>query len=168
VGRTARQPASRAEATASSRHPLRSRGFTLIELLVVLAIIAISIGLASLALRDGDADRLDREAARLSALLETAPAEARASGLAVRWAPARERGDVHFGFDGLPDARHLPTRWLDDRVVAQVVGATAVLLGPEPILPAQRIRLQLGDRTLEVATDGLQPFTAGAIAEAPT
>ena len=46
-------------------------GFTLIELLLVLVLIALSSGLVSLALRDADANALEREAARLGALLET-------------------------------------------------------------------------------------------------
>ena len=48
-------------------------------------LIAMVSGMASLALRDGGEDRLEREALRLSALLEAGRAEARASGLAVRF-----------------------------------------------------------------------------------
>ena len=47
----------------------RRNGFTLIELLVVLVIIAIASAVASLALRDPAATRLEQEASRLSALL---------------------------------------------------------------------------------------------------
>jgi general secretion pathway protein H len=50
-------------------------------------------------------------------------------------------------------------------VSAEVVSATAVLLGPEPILPAQRIVLRLEDRRLVLASDGLSAF---AVASAPT
>jgi general secretion pathway protein H len=32
------------------------------------------------------------------------------------------------------------------------------VLGPEPLIPAQRIALGLGDRRLVLATDGLGPF----------
>jgi general secretion pathway protein H len=31
-------------------------------------------------------------------------------------------------------------------------------LGPEPLLPAQRVVLHLGERQLAVGTDGLSPF----------
>ena len=62
-----------------------SAGFTLIELLIVVALIAIASAVASLALRDPASTQLEQEAARLSALLEAARAEARASGLPVRW-----------------------------------------------------------------------------------
>ena len=53
------------------------RGFTLIELMIVVALIAIAAGVVSLALRDPASTRLETEAARLSALLESARAESR-------------------------------------------------------------------------------------------
>src|SRR5512138_3517658 len=64
-----------------------ARGFTLIELMVVIALVAIAAGVASLALRDPAASRLDTEAQRLSALLESARAESRISGVPVIWTP---------------------------------------------------------------------------------
>jgi general secretion pathway protein H len=60
-----------------------ARGFTLIELMIVVALIAVAAGVISLALRDPSSVRLQTEAQRLSALLESARAESRASGLAV-------------------------------------------------------------------------------------
>jgi general secretion pathway protein H len=137
----------------------RSRGFTLIELLVVVALIAIASGLASLALRDPTASALEREGARLAALLESARAEARASGLAVRWEPRGEGAAAQdFRFVGLPASNPLPQRWLNEGVSAEVLGARAVLLGPEPLIGAQRIMLSLEDHRLTLATDGLGPF----------
>ena len=146
----------------------QQRGFTLLELLVVLAIMALSVGVLSLALRDGDATQLEREGERLSALLEMARAEARAAGVAVLWVPARTAVDTPFRFVGLPSARTdtaaspsalgLPTRWLDNRVTAQVHGRSAVVLGPEAILPPQSIVLRLGDQRLQVSSDGLSGF----------
>lgn len=137
----------------------RQRGFTLIELLVVVALVAIASGLASLALRDPSATRLEQEGARLAALLESARAEARASGLAVRWEP---RGDAAshggFRFVGLPSSAQLPHAWLNEGVSADVVGARAVVLGPEPLIGPQRIVLSLEDRRLTLVTDGLGPF----------
>ena len=72
---------------ASARPVCRAgaSGFTLVELLVVLLLIALVSGMASLALRDGGDFRLEREAMRLAALLESGRAEARASGVAVRF-----------------------------------------------------------------------------------
>ncbi|HEX6364163.1 MAG TPA: prepilin-type N-terminal cleavage/methylation domain-containing protein [Albitalea sp.] len=140
-----------------------ARGFTLVELLIVVALIGIVSGLASLALRDPTANRLDQEAARLAALLESARAEARASGLAVHWEPRSPEADTPgFRFVGLPPSSDLPERWLNEGVTAEIVGARAVVLGPEPLLPAQRIVLHLEDRQLSLATDGLGPFEVRA------
>lgn len=145
------------------------RGFTLIELLVVLTLVAIGAGVISLALRDPAASRLEEEGARLATLLESARAEARAAGLTVRWVPARagevyagQPGDAAFRFVGLPASIALPSRWLDPRTTAQVVGDSALLLGPDAILPPQRVLLSLEDRRIEVGTDGLAPFTTRA------
>jgi general secretion pathway protein H len=52
----------------------------------------------------------------------------------------------------------LPTRWLDARTHAEIIGNTTVLLGPEAILPPQRIVLRLGAREVQLASDGLGPF----------
>jgi general secretion pathway protein H len=194
---------------------------------VVIAIVALASAAVTLAVRDPQATQLEREAARLSALLESARAEARASGLAVFWVPAvasagvgRDarsgladgapgvgRGDaigeavasrggadrigdgraasggdlselgsaaagraLHVGdsaqaarppdfrFVGLPPAIALPRHWLVPGVSAVVVGSTALQLGPEPLIPAQRVVLSLGPRRLVLATDGLAPF----------
>ena len=51
--------------------------------MVVVAIIAIATAVASLALRDPAASKLEHEATRLVSLLESARAEARASGVAA-------------------------------------------------------------------------------------
>ncbi len=141
----------------------RGRGFTLIELMVVVALIAIASAAATLALRDPSATQLEREAARLAALLESARAEARASGLAVRWEPRPAEADAAgFRFIGLPPSTKLPQRWLAGGVSAEVVGARAVVLGPEPMIGAQRIVLSLEDRRLALATDGLGAFVVDA------
>jgi general secretion pathway protein H len=138
------------------------RGFTLIELMLVVALIAVAAGVVSLALRDPSSVRLQTEAQRLSALLESARAESRASGLVVHWVPTDIDGDVHFRFlqvsGGRSTAMARPTRWLDPQVRAEVAGAAFVPLGPEPLIGAQRIVLRLGDQRLELATDGLGPF----------
>ena len=59
----------------------RSRGFTLLELLVVISIMALATAGVGLAMRDGGQTQLEREAARLAALLESARAQSRAGGI---------------------------------------------------------------------------------------
>jgi len=75
----------------------------------------------------------------------------------VRWAPLATGG---FEFLGLPAkaAKELPTRWLESDTTATVVGAPLLRLGPEPLLPAQRVVLHLDNREIAVGTDGLSPF----------
>jgi general secretion pathway protein H len=137
-----------------------ARGFTLIELIVVVAIVAIASALASLALRDPAASKLEHEAVRLAALLESARAEARASGIAARWEPlTQDAGGAGFRFVGLARSEPMPTHWLEAGTAAQVIGGAVVLLGPEPLIGEQRIVLRLDDQRLTLATDGIGPFT---------
>jgi general secretion pathway protein H len=168
--------APRADGHRAARALNRARGFTLIELLVVLVLVAIGAAVVSLALRDGSATKLEEEGARLAALLEGARAEARASGVLVRWTPGRAEDSMGAGsagqeeafrFEGLPVSVNMPRRWLDPRVTAQIVGATSLVLGPDAIVPAQRVVLSLDDRRIEIGTDGLAPFAIKA-ADAPT
>jgi general secretion pathway protein H len=138
------------------------RGFTMIELMVVVAIIAIAAGIVSLALRDPASTRLEREAERLAALLDSARAEARTLGLPVTWQPlppgSSPQGE-QFRFNGLPASDPMPTRWMNDDITAEVVGAPVVRLGPEATIGPQRIVLHLGDQQVVLGTDGLAPFT---------
>ena len=138
--------------------PRRSAaGFTLLELMVVILIVAIASGAVAVTLRDRSQSKLEEEGARLSALLETARTQSRIVGTDVRWAPLTEGG---FRFLGLPAqaAQQLPSRWLDSATTATVVGAPQLRLGPEPLLPPQRVVLHLGEREIAVGTDGLSPF----------
>lgn len=150
-GSSRRRPAARGAA-----------GFTLIELVVVVAIVAIASGLITLAIRDPARTRLEQEAVRLVALLETARTEARAGGLEVLWVPGSDGEGRDFRFVGLPKAFALPSRWQGEPIAAEVLGARLLVLGPDAILPPQRVVLRLGDERLEIASDGLAAF---AIAE---
>ena len=140
-----------------------ARGFTLIELLVVLAIMAIATAGVVIALRDGASTALEREAQRLSALLESARAQSRMTAVPVRWRVTPDG----FMFEGVTGPVW-PSTWLNTDVRSDRVGE--VLLGPEPIIGPQQIQLvSLSDpsRRLTLATDGVHPFTVQADA-APT
>jgi len=134
------------------------RGFTLLELLVVVSIIAIATAGVTFAMRDTSDTQLEREAQRLAALLESARAQSRASGVPVRWT-AMEGG---FRFDGVPD-KALPAGWLN--ADTRVQGAAFLVLGPEPIIGPQSVVLTSAvdpTRSLRLATDGLRPFAVRA------
>ena len=140
-------------------------GFTLIELLVVVALVAIATALVSLTLPDPAATQLERESVRLIALFEGARAEARVSGLNVRWVPVEnpgnEPGAAQFRFEGLPARLAMPTRWLGEPPAVEIAGARAISLGPEPMIGPQRMVLRLGKQDLTLSTDGLGPFVIG-------
>ncbi|MDR2129497.1 MAG: prepilin-type N-terminal cleavage/methylation domain-containing protein [Burkholderiaceae bacterium] len=156
-------PATRSPARhAAASHVARAwrGGFTLIELMVVIAIIAIGSAMASLALRDSAQNQLAREGERLAALLETARAISRASGVAVQWRPTAGG----FAWDGLPPTQTpLPTHWLDAGTAA--VGNAPVLLGPDPVIGPQTVQLRRAESgpRLELQTDGLRPFVASLV-----
>jgi general secretion pathway protein H len=128
--------------------------------MVVLVLIALASGLASLALRDSRETRIEREAVRLAALLEAGRAESRALGIAVRFElrPPGEAGAGAYRFAGMAAAAQPPGQWLEPDTTAEIVGARALRLGPEPLIGAQRIVLRQGDQQRIVATDGLAPF----------
>lgn len=147
--------------SAAGSKPPASRatgGFTLIELLVVVAIIAIASAGVSFALRDSQATQLEREAQRLAALLESARAQSRASGVPVSWRPV----DGGFRFEGAQPGT-LPEQWLSE--TTQVEGNATLVLGPEPIIGPQQVMISASDvpgRQLRIATDGLRPFRVAA------
>ncbi|MDP3699764.1 MAG: prepilin-type N-terminal cleavage/methylation domain-containing protein [Hylemonella sp.] len=132
----------------------RHRGLTLLELLVVVAIIAMATASVAMSMPDNTQVRLEREAQRLAALLESARSISRAHGVPVRW-QATAQG---FRFEGLPGSA-LPGHWLDADTA--VNGPDALSLGPEPLIERQSVTLvsrreaALGWR---VGTDGLRPF----------
>ncbi len=138
---------------------IRCAGFTLIELLIVVAIMAIATAGVGLALRDTSGTALEHEAQRLAVLLESARAQSRMTGNPVRWRPT-ENG---FVFEGIASASAFPSGWLGHDV--QVAGTGVVMLGPEPVIGPQQIRLvSTSDpsRSLTLATDGVRPFSVAA------
>ena len=138
-----------------------SLGFTLIELLVVVALIAIGTAAVSFSLRDSAQTLLERDAERLSALLESARARSRSSGVPVRWYPITEASNnatsppASFVFEGLPP-QTLPTTWLSP--ATQVATNSMLSLGPDPIIGPQSVMLRSQNFRLWVSTDGIQAF----------
>ncbi len=142
-----------------ARLPSRLAGFTLLELLVVIAIMAVATAGVGLALRGSSATQLEREAQRLAALLESARAQSRMSATTVSWRAT----PAGFSFQGLTGAA-MPANWLGDdvRVDVEAPNVGVVVLGPEPIIRPQQIRLvsiSEPDRFVRVATDGVRPFS---------
>ena len=144
----------------------RVHGFTLLELLIVVAIIAIGTVGVGLALRDSGQAALETQAQALAAMLETARAQSRASGVPVLWQTTAEG----FAWDGLDNSgpEPLPTRWKTPGIRAHTTAP--VLLGPEPLVGAQRIVLWREDQPqmrLAVATDGVRPFSVAPAEATP-
>ena len=106
-------------------------------------------------MRDSGQALLEREAARLAALLESARAQARANGVPVRWR-ALPQG---FRFEGLPDSAEVTQarQWLDAGTAVR--GPSVLVLGPEPLIGPQQVLITHSDRALRIATDGVRPFT---------
>ena len=126
--------------------------------MVVIAIMGLATAGVSLAMRDTEGERLEREAERLAALLEAGRAASRTSGVPVRWQPTEEG----FRFDGVP-AQSLPERWLSPGV--SPVSSQAITLGPEPVIGPQRVQLSnqaTPPRTVMLVSDGLRPFAVEA------
>jgi general secretion pathway protein H len=145
----------RTSAAGTDRAPaIGTGGFTLLELLVVVAIMALATAGVGLALRDSSQTQLEREAQRLSALLESARAQSRMTAAPVRWASTA----AGFRFDGA-NGTDLPTQWLGDDVAVEQ--PASLTLGPEPIIGPQSIRLMSRrhpEHSLVIATDGVGPF----------
>lgn len=139
-------------APGSSAQRSSGAGFTLLELLLVVAIIAVAAGGVSLALRDSEADQLEREAERLAALLESARSQSRATGVPVHWLGNAEG----FRFEGLAGEPPGIQPWKLAGLLVQA--PRSVTLGPEPMLEPVTIELGAPGHSLRISTDGLRPF----------
>ena len=145
-----------------------SRGFTMLELLLVLAITALASAAVSLAFRDSASTELEQDAVRLAALLDGARAASQRSGVVLRWSPV-PNGFRWEGTAGLGNSRW-PEGWASPDLFAQVEGGSALVLGPEPVIAAQRVWLgssRAPALRLAVATDGVRGFEVQRAAPAP-
>ena len=143
--------------TRRSVGPRTEWGFTLLELLVVITIIAIASAGVSFSMRDTDQTALEREGDRLAALLEAGRALSRSSGQPLLWRDTPQG----FSFEGM-NATALPRTWLRSGTSVRWDPGMAphtLTLGPEPIIEPQSLTLLQNDRSLRIATDGLQPFS---------
>lgn len=132
-----------------------SGGFTLLELLLVIAIVATASVGVTLAMRDSGQAQLETEAQALAAVLESARAQSRASGLPVRWRATA----TGFAINDKPQA------WTSGGIAAS--SGQPLLLGPEPIIAPQSVRLWLTaqpSKSVRVSTDGVRPFAVQNVA----
>lgn len=148
-------------ARRQAKHRSDHQGFTLLELLVVVSIVALATAGVSLSLRDGSASQLEREAQRLTALLDSARSASRTLGVPVYWQP----GPKGFELNGQFRAWLAP----GTQVIRPPGNGTTeppdplrIALGPEPLMSPQRLGLSLNGRTLWLESDGLRPFSVGA------
>jgi general secretion pathway protein H len=133
------------------------RGFTLLELLVVITVIALGTAGVALAMRDSGQTSIEREALRLSALLDAARSQSRASGVMVTWdAVQDDSSTLVMRWRGLRSKEPLPTQWLDAQT--RTMTPLVVVLGPDPVIAPQRVRLTLGTERRDVVTDGVGSF----------
>lgn len=134
-----------------------SKGFTLLELLVVITVIALGTAGVALAMRDSGQTSLEREALRLSALLDAARSQSRASGVRVTWEAVQDDSVLPvMRWRGLRSKELLPTQWLDAQT--RVTARAPLVLGPDPVIAPQRVRLTLGTERRDVVTDGVGAF----------
>ena len=108
-------------------------------------------------MRDSGQTSLEREALRLSVLLDAARSQSRASGVMVTWEAVQDDSALPvMRWRGLRNKEPLPTQWLEAQTRAMASGV--IVLGPDPVIAPQRVRLMLGTERRDVVTDGVGAF----------
>ncbi len=130
---------------SARRAPCGPRGFTLVELLVTLLVMALLTGLAALALPQSGQESMQREAERLTALLDAAREQAADRGEPLAWAPGpggytflqpSSRGWIPLDS---PPLTARAWQWLGDR---ETVPATYLPRSNTPVLQAGDVEVQ--------------------------
>ncbi len=140
----------------------RQLGFTILELLVVVAIIALGTAGVAIAMRDTTDTILEREGQRLAAMLESARAQSRSTGVPVTW----RRTETGFAFTGLYGSNQTG-EWQADGLL--VDPRATLSLGPEPLIGPQEVTMSLREqpgKSVRIVTDGLHPFSVESVAPA--
>lgn len=134
-----------------------NKGFTLLELLVVMALIGIATATMSAALPDANHTALQQEAERLIATLEGARVKSRSVGIGAKMVMV-DGGYLLLDTDKevTDEMKKQAKPWL--RKETRTYGSNPIVLGPDPMLPRQSITLQLGERSVTIASNGLEPF----------
>lgn len=131
-----------------------AQGFSLLELLVVMAIIGIVAGTVSVAVRADPKQDQRREAERLARLFELAHDQARLLSRAVVWqattAGYRFEMRDEDEWKSIDDEALRARAW---QLAVTEVEPARIVLGVEPLLTPQDIRIRLADGMLALHLD---------------